>query len=196
VAFALDAACGSCHFDPHRGRFSAAGDRPARGGCTACHGLDAFRPAHVDPARHAEFAYPLEGAHRTVPCGGCHAALLEPPPHVALLAVHGQPRALAFTEPHESCEACHSTPHGEQFVARTGGCASCHDLHAFRPASRFDHRTSTRFPLDGEHREVPCERCHARQRAGDGERVLYRPLAHGCRDCHTGREPGSLGGAS
>jgi hypothetical protein len=197
VAFAIGTACETCHFDPHGGHFSAHGARPARGGCTDCHGVTAFRPARVDAALHDTFAYALEGAHRAVPCGECHASLLEPPPRISLLDVAGRSRSLVFTEPHGSCEACHRTPHGDQFDGRPGGCASCHGLAGFRPASRFDHDTGARFPLDGGHRDVPCGKCHPRRSAAAADgRVIYRPLPSDCRDCHTGPELRSPEGIS
>jgi hypothetical protein len=145
--------------------------------------------------RAIQHAYDWSRRHRHQPIED--QPLRATPPRITLLRVSGQPRSLAFEEPHGSCEACHRTPHGDQFDGRSAGCAGCHDLTAFRPASRFDHEAGTRFRLDGAHRDVPCERCHARRSmAGGGERVVYRPLSFACRDCHTGRELRSLGGAS
>jgi hypothetical protein len=59
-----DQACHACHqaLDPHGGQF---GDRA----CDACHATDSFRIAAFD---HARTRYPLDGAHRSVPCASCH----------------------------------------------------------------------------------------------------------------------------
>jgi hypothetical protein len=185
VAFAIPVACETCHVDPHEGRFSAGGARPAPGGCRDCHDTVAFHPSRVDAASHDAFGYALAGAHRAVPCVECHRALREPPPRIVLLRVEGKKRSLLFTEPHADCVDCHRTPHGDQFDARPGGCAACHGLLAFRPADLFDHETQARFRLAGAHRNVPCGRCHPRKSLADGaEVVVYRPLPFDCRDCH------------
>src|ERR1035441_8582808 len=50
-------------------------------------------------------------------------------------------------------------PHRGAFVAR---CESCHNTDVwkqFRTSNGFDHAT-TKFPLDGKHREVACMKCH------------------------------------
>ena len=56
--------CTVCHRrdDPHGGQFT---DVP----CTQCHDTRSFEIAAFD---HAATRYPLDGAHRSVPCGGCH----------------------------------------------------------------------------------------------------------------------------
>jgi hypothetical protein len=63
---AEDTTCASCHRseDPHAGQFPELG-------CDACHGTEAFVPvdARFD---HGRAAFPLDGAHREVPCASCH----------------------------------------------------------------------------------------------------------------------------
>lgn len=161
------AACTDCHADPHESRFATGGERPYSKGCLACHGMDAFRPARFGIEEHERSLFPLEGAHRTVPCSDCHEALRRTPVRTD------------FRERFGRCIDCHQTPHGRQFDER-GDCSTCHGLEAFTPADRFDHETMAAFPLKGAHAAVACSECHARR----GEEVVYRPLAHECQDCH------------
>lgn len=182
----LGADCASCHLDPHHGRFSAAGERPAAEGCRACHGFDEFRPSTVDAARHRSFAYPLDGAHVAMPCSDCHEELKQPVSQIHLLRATGSARNLTFVAEHERCESCHASPHGDQFVLRPRSqCKDCHDLQAFRPASGFDHERDARFALGRAHEKVRCAECHPTETGADGrERVIYRPLATECAACH------------
>jgi len=166
--------CSSCHLDYHGGAFEARGDS---GACRACHGQDAWKPSTFDLFRHdRETDYPLQGAHRAVPCEGCHR-------NPAL----GQSE-LTFHFDSVTCRSCHGRtddPHRGQFSDRS--CESCHTDASFRAAERFDH-ASTRFPLTGAHRDVPCASCHREEKLPDGTTMVrYRPLGTECSDCHANR---------
>lgn len=188
VAFRLaELDCVSCHVDPHQGRFAAGGAHPVPGGCLGCHTVQSYRPSTIDVAQHARYPFTLEGAHRAVPCVGCHAELRRPPAQSSLVLVRWTGAPLPFTSSAQGCQGCHDTPHGEQFAGRRDGgrCEKCHDLDAFAPASRFDHGRDTKFPLRGGHANVPCVRCHP-QAAGPGNArmVRYRPVSARCESCH------------
>ena len=181
-------ACGDCHVDPHAGRFAARGARPRAAGCPACHSAERFRPALIGVAEHVSCGYPLEGAHRTVACDGCHAEIRGPRPVVSSLLL---PRRtlppMTFAVADRRCEACHRNPHGDQFARRKGGgaCAACHNEAFFKPASRFDHARDAGFALDGAHARVPCSGCHPSRRDASGAtRVVYRPVPRECKACH------------
>lgn len=62
--------CASCHRkdDPHNGQFAGRA-------CDSCHETASFAIQNFD---HSRTRYPLDGAHRTVPCVGCH--WIETPP--------------------------------------------------------------------------------------------------------------------
>lgn len=158
--------CDACHVDAHEGAFRAPAGAPD---CEACHRAEAWTPSLWDVARHAAATeYPLEGAHAAVPCAGCHAT----PDGGRRWAIDGT-----------RCEACHADPHGGQFGER--GCDACHGVEGFRPA-RIDHR-ATRFPLDGAHAGLECAACHLEEPAPDGGTLVrWRPIEHGCADCHGG----------
>lgn len=189
----LDPACGSCHVDPHRGRYEAKGQRPVRGGCLACHDTRAFSPAAVDVTAHQGFRFALTGAHRATPCAACHQELGRRVPAKAptLVAAAGQPSMLVFEAP-LTCAECHRSAHGTQFDGRRDGgrCDACHDTDGFAPASRFDHDRDAAFALQGGHRTVPCASCHRPDpKATAPGRLLYRPLSGKCESCHAGKKP-------
>jgi predicted CXXCH cytochrome family protein len=155
------ARCLDCHRDPHGG--------PPGRDCAPCHTLQAMRPSTVDVAAHARFAFALDGAHRAVPCAGCHRTM-----------------SGSFSAS-RTCAGCHTTPHGTQFAARAdrGACDACHDADAWRPAARFDHERDAAFSLAGAHARVPCGSCH--RSAGASADRVYRPVSSKCESCHTGK---------
>jgi hypothetical protein len=183
--------CERCHLDPHRGRFAAGGARARPGGCIACHDTRAFSPSRVDVTLHQGFSYPLEGAHRAVPCAPCHADLAArvgrpaaTGASLALAAASGP--ALTFAREAQDCGACHKSPHGDQFKSRRdrGACEACHDLATFKPAQRFDHNRDAAFKLEGVHARVACAKCHPAGGAGNGVPVVYHGAPSRCESCH------------
>ena len=181
--------CASCHVDPHQGRFAARGAHPVRGGCLGCHDTRRYRPSTIDVAAHAAYAFKLEGAHRAVPCVGCHADLKYTPAASTLIQARRAGAPLWFTTRGgtQGCLACHQNPHGDQFAGRPRGetCESCHGADVFAPASRFDHDRDTKFPLRGGHANVACTRCHATVTGPGNTRITrYRPVSTRCESCH------------
>lgn len=192
------AACTDCHRDPHRGRFDAGGERAQARGCLACHDETGFRPTTYDIVAHAQSRFPLTGAHRAVPCSQCHKALAGARPTSGPGSAREEGPPLEFRERFVSCRDCHDTPHGTQFDARDdrGACETCHGVEKFKPATAFNHRRLTAFPLTGVHERVPCARCHPERITESGAReVVYRPLPHECRDCHIKLVPTHAGEA-
>jgi len=188
--------CDQCHKDPHNGRFGPKGERPQERGCLACHGQNAFRPAAFGIEEHARSPFPLEGAHRAVPCVDCHKALKRTTRTSALILSHDGTGAMEFRERFALCRDCHETPHGKQFDDRPdqGACQSCHGVDAFRPAGKFNHERLAAFPLTGAHAEIPCEKCHPQRQDALGRReVIYRPVPHECKDCHGAAIPAAGG---
>ena len=182
VLFKLGTAvCASCHVDPHGGRYQEA--------CGACHTAQSFRPSTMDLASHAERGFPLEGAHRAVPCVACHEGLTRTTGGSALLQAPVRPAPMVLTTGKTTCAACHQTPHGDQFSRRDQGrCDLCHGQDAFRPASRFDHDRDAAFSLKGAHQKVACGQCHpADPASGGGTRVRYRGIPTTCESCHPAR---------
>ena len=185
-----DAACERCHVDPHQGRWAN-----LAGGCRSCHNLQSFHNAGVDVAMHAKFSYPLEGAHRALPCVACHPELNHKPARSTLVSAAGGVPKLLFDQKRSACRDCHRNPHGNAFEgAAAKNCTACHDSERFVPAVRFNHDRDARFSLQGAHAKVPCRRCHPTATGQDGKTfVVYRPLDTSCQSCHAGS---STGGSS
>ncbi|MFN7942612.1 MAG: NAD(P)-binding domain-containing protein [Thermoanaerobaculia bacterium] len=124
--------------------------------CSSCHSTTAWQPATFD---HARSSFPLEGAHRTIPCADCHRS-----------GYSGTPA---------DCYSCHRTDYQntrDPNHVTTGfptTCQSCHGPTAWRPAN-FDH-ARTSFPLTGAHAGVQCQACHA---SG------YTGTPRDCYSCH------------
>jgi hypothetical protein len=199
--------CSSCHVNRHV--FPAATERWIR--CADCHSEAVWEPSSFGAARHAHSTFALTGAHETTPCIACHldpsrgharftlavpaerceSCHAEDDPHGDLyvglecVACHTTEAFEEVSFAHEprptTCAGCHvaDDPHGDQFVGRD--CATCHGVDAFTIAA-FDHST-TRYPLDGAHRDAPCAACHTTSADTQGM-VRYRPLGTECGDCH------------
>ncbi|MBL9079779.1 MAG: cytochrome c3 family protein [Planctomycetes bacterium] len=168
--------CAACHEDVHAGRFDRKG-LPAtvagREGCARCHDTAAFAPvaAAFDHARWTGHA--LRSAHATLACAACHPAGGGGPGTANLGKAAGT-----------TCAACHQDPHAGQFrVGAATDCARCHGEQRWSEL-HFDHQRDSRFPLDGQHLDVACARCHAAYATPRGPVVRYKPLGTTCGDCH------------
>jgi hypothetical protein len=163
---AEDGLCRACHDDVDadlalgtgfHGRAPEARERT----CRSCHPEHRGRDADViglEPALfdHARTDWPLAGAHRAVPCAGCH----EPE------ARHRDAAA--------RCGDCHASddPHRGRLGA---DCGACHGETSWREEARFDH-AKTDFPLEGAHRDVACGLCHPDE--------AYEGTPADCATCH------------
>jgi len=199
----IETECVQCHRDPHGDRYgslrggAAAAPRESAAGatrfaCTDCHDVRSFNPSAMGEAAHRRTAYPLEGAHRAVPCQACHKELEALPPASSLLLAGGPARRLEFRDARRRCVECHADTHQGQFASRPGGgaCEECHLVDAFRPVSRFDHTKGARFALGGAHARVPCARCHPTvPSSSGGSFVKYRDLPQSCEGCHGAKTP-------
>ncbi|MFN0059687.1 MAG: hypothetical protein ACKVX7_14615 [Planctomycetota bacterium] len=85
--------CQSCHKDVHRGQFA---DYDA---CTICHKSE-WKWTDVVFNHNEQSRFPLEGAHRRVPCTGCHLSSETPDGDVV---VHYKPLG-------RECKDCHAIP--------------------------------------------------------------------------------------
>jgi len=124
--------------------------------CAACHTTLGWGGA--TGFAHERTGFPLEGAHRTAMCQGCHSNDLSKP----------VPRA---------CSACHQDVHVRR-LGRT--CEKCHQATSWSEVT-FDadaHRRGN-FPLTGRHAFVNCESCHGDRR----DRGFDRPTRE-CLGCH------------
>ena len=151
----LTPSCASCHKDPHNGRLGT--------DCARCHATSAPFRETLQKFDHSGTAFPLEGAHRNVPCAKCHAG--------------GKYTGL----PHASCSDCHRNPH----KSKVGNdCRSCHTPASWKVPA-FDH-AKTGTALAGRHQAVPCARCHVRPA------IEVRLKLQPCAACHKDPHRGSF----
>ncbi|WP_428263296.1 hypothetical protein [Haliangium sp.] len=155
--------CVGCHPVVHKARFG--------NDCKDCHASIRWLglPERIGRRNHRRTRYPLRGQHREVACDKCHSTKL--------------PSARRFRGVEfDRCDRCHADRHEGRFSARSGGeCGQCHTVDGYLP-TRFDleqHRT-TRFPLDGRHRAVPCSGCHT----GSRPRLDMSISDRSCAGCH------------
>ncbi|MGD9904315.1 MAG: multiheme c-type cytochrome, partial [Vicinamibacterales bacterium] len=112
---------------------------------TVLTGTIATRAQFETPNRafHGNTAFPLTGRHQTVACESCHIKGV----------FKGTPTA---------CYDCHWVRRqDDKFKTQLGTqCENCHRTIAWT-AVRFDHGALTAMPLNGAHRAIGCESCHA-----------------------------------
>ncbi|MBI1947656.1 MAG: hypothetical protein HYS27_18355 [Deltaproteobacteria bacterium] len=137
--------CVSCHDDAHRGQLGKA--------CARCHspeGWTNIKQTSGDLGFHDKTDYPLRGEHTSVACKTCHGPS------------RGR-RAVFKGLKHAACADCHLDAHAGQLDDAKPGkaCDRCHQVTGFLPVL-FDlamHK-ETRWPLEGAHAAVACNRCH------------------------------------
>jgi hypothetical protein len=155
----IAAECESCHVRDYNATSNPA--HAAAGfplSCTSCHNSFAWTGARFD---HANTAFPLTGAHRTVLCQSCHGDGV-------------------WAGKATACVSCHQSDYDGTTSPSHAGlgysteCATCHSTVSWDGAA-FDHN-GTGFPLTGAHVSVACVGCH-----GDG---VYAGKSTACVSCH------------
>ncbi|MBT3180468.1 MAG: hypothetical protein HOB40_06585 [Candidatus Marinimicrobia bacterium] len=167
--------CSDCHVDKHQKQFN---ERLDQGACESCHTVDGFIPTSYTFADHNQSEFKIDGNHFAIPCVLCHQTQEK-----------GQLKGFAqFKWDVLQCNSCHTDIHREQFVRRENPklCETCHTTSSFNIVN-FNHE-STAYPLDGEHINVNCEKCHLSVKDRNGNFTRYYPIAHKCEDCHSFNE--------
>ncbi|MCL2503025.1 MAG: hypothetical protein FWE94_00185 [Coriobacteriia bacterium] len=145
--------CGDCHGPKHGGLKN----------CESCHHPSrGWKPS--PDFDHSAF-YALQGAHKTVPCAGCH-------------------RNGKFAGTSTDCVDCHGVKH------RLTRCASCHrPTTGWKALPGFNHGAFG-FALTGQHKKIKCDSCHPKRRYVGTPRqcVGCHKVAHvglkNCESCH------------
>jgi hypothetical protein len=88
--------CDGCHQDVHRGQFRL--QEPKRA-CDFCHTTAAFKIANFDHTSRTGYA--LEGNHRTLRCGQCHASV----------STQSGVSTVRYRLGYRRCRDCHADPH-------------------------------------------------------------------------------------
>ncbi|WP_269618274.1 cytochrome c3 family protein [Zhongshania sp. BJYM1] len=150
--------CSACHKndDPH---FGKNGDR-----CDQCHDNNRWGKTVFN---HADFDFPLRGAHKQVACGQCHKGDVNAP--IA----------------DKTCYDCHQSNDVHKKSLGTD-CQQCHSEGSWNGDIRFVHDL-TDFPLLGMHAVQACESCHID--------FVFAGIGKKCADCHGANDPhkGNLG---
>jgi hypothetical protein len=148
--------------------------------CEDCHGTSTWEGAITD---HSSF-FPLTGLHRALDCSDCH--------------VNG------FAGTPTNCFACHRSDYNatsspnHQAAGFGTDCEDCHSSSGWEGASIAHDRF---WPLNGQHRNLECEECHASGFAGTPTECVACHLGDyngtsnpdhqsagfstDCEDCHT-----------
>jgi len=152
--------CDSCHLDAFNKTSNpnhSASNFPRD--CSQCHTTTQWKGAKFD---HNLSRFSLTGAHARVECASCH--------------VGGR-----FTGTTQACEGCHMdafnavTSPNHVVAGFPKDCAQCHTTAQWKGA-KFDHNTSTKFPLTGAHVQTQCNACHV---GGS-----FAGTAQNCEGCH------------
>ncbi|MCE1199400.1 MAG: hypothetical protein LWW85_10565 [Marinilabiliales bacterium] len=147
--------------------------------CTSCHSDHYGKNYDIvhlkkESFKHEDTGYKLEGKHATKDCKDCHQTKFITNPdlrkkHFTYLGLNG------------SCLSCHEDVHQKTLAAN---CQNCHNQEAFKPASKFDHNNA-KYRLTGQHKSVPCAKCHVQTAKSDPKIVLWTGLSYqNCSDCH------------
>lgn len=129
------ATCADCHRNPHSARQI---DKT----CSFCHVTTSFSWLQFDHNKNTNFN--LTGKHRAVACVSCHTNQVF--------------KDMPASNTNPNCQACHENPHGS---AMPTDCASCHRTEGFKLVENFDHQKIANWALEGKHREISCQKCHA-----------------------------------
>jgi hypothetical protein len=159
--------CVDCHIDIH---LSLIDDKyyPSRK-CESCHETSAWSEVKFD---HQLTTFTLEGKHASASCRKCHFKLSSE-------NVVSQ----KFNTLKADCGNCHNDVHHGQFnESKEVICLRCHGFENWKP-EKFNHN-STRFKLDGGHKDVACIKCHKPMRDGNIRYINYKFNEILCATCH------------
>jgi hypothetical protein len=153
-------ACESCHETIHGVQFASYMNSGQ--GCESCHQASDWTELLFD---HQETKFPLRDRHSEIDCGDCHKP---------------QDTIVQYENLNSSCGSCHLDAHQKQFSEKT--CDACHSSASWTILN-FNHTDHTQFPLDGQHKDVACGKCHKYE--SEIETIRFKPVAHRCQDCHS-----------
>jgi len=159
--------CHECHKDIHQPFLDA--KYYGETGCAGCHNSNSWHGVYFD---HSKTQFKLEGAHLKQTCSACHFRKGE----------DGLVRQ-QFVNLGTTCVNCHKDTHAGQFQEK--GIKDCRTCHAFDnwKAVNFDH-SKTKFPLDGKHAGVACNKCHKEVINEQVKYIQYTYKEFKCETCH------------
>lgn len=159
--------CNDCHTDIHEG-FLEKKYYPEND-CKKCHSVDIWSDVKFD---HSTTTFTLQGAHVRQSCKACH-----------FTKGNDGKEIQKFAGLSTQCSNCHKDVHVQQF--EENGITKCNKCHGFEnwKINKFDH-SKTRFPLDGRHINVACNKCHKPVQEGQVTYTQYKFKDIKCETCH------------
>ena len=159
--------CVDCHKNEHKG-FIPEKYFPKEN-CTLCHNVNSWKTVSFD---HDKTGFKLDGVHAKTACSACHYRRSE-----------SGLKTQKFEGTSKDCQSCHQDSHYGQFAVNgKTKCKTCHGTDDWHK-STFDHNTS-RFKLDGKHKDVKCEECHKPVMDEKGRYIQYKYKDIACATCH------------
>ena len=125
--------------------------------CETCHNDRDWKTTRFD---HALARFALVGKHAAVKCKDCHATL-------------------RYKDAPRDCYSCHKKDDKHKLKFSVA-CESCHNARNWGIWD-YDHARRAKYPLDGAHAKVACEKCHT-QPAGAGKNAAE--VGNTCIACH------------
>lgn len=113
--------------------------------CDTCHSEHEGREFDITSLQpevfnHQHTRFPLDNAHQFLACDSCHKSDDK------------------FRDADASCNGCHKED--EPHKGKLGDqCDTCHRPTVWLDLKAYDH-SETQFPLEGQHKELPCKSCH------------------------------------
>lgn len=145
---AAESECVGCHEDDDNHGGQLEED------CASCHQETSWRETEFDHDKDTEFA--ITGAHLENECGLCHINQ-------------------RYKDMPTDCYSCHRVD--DNHNGDNGkDCGNCHKTRSWDD-SGFDHARESEFALEGKHKEISCDSCHAGNKYDD-------PLKKECIACH------------
>jgi len=161
----LEEACLNCHIDYHQETLDA--------DCLSCHNYESFE--ETPGFDHGKTDFPLKGKHQQVQCIECHAKDTRKGREFQKFS------GLAFSQ----CTDCHEDAHQGKFGISCTDCHSEQSWSQLKNTHRFNHDL-TDYPLQGRHKLVSCNECHA-----SGNFKVQLNFAK-CTDCHEDYHQGEI----
>lgn len=159
--------CNDCHTDIHDPWLDKKYYPDAA--CNNCHSETSWSQISFD---HAKTGFTLAGAHQAQSCRSCHFKK----------DIEGTVDQ-RFSGLTSACTNCHKDIHMSQFEKDgTTDCSRCHNFNYWK-ISIFDHN-KTNFRLDGQHKDVACNKCHKPVQLNDITYVQYKIKDYKCENCH------------
>ena len=126
--------------------------------CEECHSTDKWDIEYDKlDFDHSITNFNLEGTHKNISCRNCHESIV-------------------FSEVEQQCLSCHTDIHQNSLDK---DCGQCHTSESWLIKNINDIHRSSRFPLEGNHRQADCIDCHR-----SSNNLLFETIGIECIDCH------------